>query len=471
MSRENNLELSPLTALSPLDGRYSTRVGVLRNHFSEFGLIRYRVMIEIRWLAYLAAEPSISELSPLSRDTNDFLDRLVNDFSLADAQRIKAIEHDTNHDVKAVEYFLKDIFSSHTELQQTNEFIHFGCTSEDINNLAYALMLKNARNDILIPAAAKISQTLIDLSAATADIPMLSRTHGQAASPTTVGKEVANVIARFEAALIEFSAVALGGKFNGAVGNYNAHLAAYPGLDWPSISRQFIEKLGLQHVAMTTQIEPHDGLAALCHATLRMNTILIDLSRDMWGYISIGYFQQNPVVGEVGSSTMPHKINPIDFENAEGNLGIANALLEHLAGKLPISRWQRDLTDSTVLRNLGIAFGYSLLGWNSLNKGLGKLEINQSRLAEDLDDAWEVLAEAIQTVMRRYGIPEPYEKLKTLTRGHNGINKDSLQAFIEQLDVPAEAKKRLMDLSPATYTGNAASATREFLKQLRLFSQ
>ena len=428
-------------------------------------------MIEIRWLAYLAAEPSISELSPLSRDTNDFLDRLVNDFSLADAQRIKAIEHDTNHDVKAVEYFLKDIFSSHTELQQTNEFIHFGCTSEDINNLAYALMLKNARNDILIPAAAKISQTLIDLSAATADVPMLSRTHGQAASPTTVGKEVANVIARFEAALIEFSGVSLGGKFNGAVGNYNAHLAAYPGLDWPSISRQFIEKLGLQHVAMTTQIEPHDGLAALCHATLRMNTILIDLSRDMWGYISIGYFQQNPVAGEVGSSTMPHKINPIDFENAEGNLGIANALLEHLAGKLPISRWQRDLTDSTVLRNLGIAFGYSLLGWNSLNKGLGKLEINQSRLAEDLDDAWEVLAEAIQTVMRRYGIPEPYEKLKTLTRGHNGINKHSLQAFIEQLDVPPESNKRLLDLSPATYTGNAASATREFLKQLRLFSQ
>ena len=341
MSRENNLELSPLTALSPLDGRYATRVGVLRNHFSEFALIRYRVMIEARWLAYLAAEPGISELSPLSRDANDFLDRLVNDFALADAQRIKAIEHDTNHDVKAVEYFLKETFASHTELHHTSQFIHFGCTSEDINNLAYALMLKNARNDILIPTATKVSRTLIDLSAATADIPMLARTHGQAASPTTVGKEVANVIARFEAALIDFSTIALVGKFNGAVGNYNAPLAAYPDLDWPSMSRQFIEMLGLKHVAMTTQIEPHDGLAALCHAASRMNTILIDLSRDMWGYISIGYFQQSPVVGEVGSSTMPHKINPIDFENAEGNLGIANALLEHLAGKLPISRWKR----------------------------------------------------------------------------------------------------------------------------------
>lgn len=466
MARETTLELSPLTALSPLDGRYMSRVGALRNLFSEWGLIRYRVRVEVSWLVHLASEPDIAEVPRLSPEAQLFLDGLWADFTVDDAERVKSIEKEINHDVKAVEYFLKESLSTFPELESIVEFVHFGCTSEDINNLAYALMLDNARRDVLLPAGERIKNALISLSDENASTAMLARTHGQPASPTTLGKEIANVIARFEPALREFGRTAIAGKFNGAVGNYNAHLAAYPGIGWPDVSRRFIKGLGLDVQAMSTQIEPHDQLAALCHAASRINTILIDLSRDLWSYISIGYFRSKSVTGEVGSSTMPHKINPIDLENAEGNLGLANALLNHLAEKLPISRWQRDLTDSTVMRNLGTAMGHSLIGWTSLTKGLDKLATDQDRIAEDLDSSWEVLAEAIQTVMRRHGIAEPYEKLKALTRGQKNIDRASIRDFVATLDLPADAKKRLLDLTPATYTGNADRATREFLRTL-----
>ena len=454
MSRENNLELSPLTALSPLDGRYSTRVGVLRNHFSEFGLIRYRVMIEIRWLAYLAAEPSISELSPLSRDTNDFLDRLVNDFSLADAQRIKAIEHDTNHDVKAVEYFLKEKVADNSELSAVNEFIHFACTSEDINNLSHGLMLREARETVILPYCDKLIEALVELAKRYQNVPMMARTHGQPASPTTMGKEMANVAIRLKRQRSQIAGVELLGKINGAVGNYNAHLSAYKDVDWHEVSEKFVTSLGLTWNPFTTQIEPHDYIAEMFDAIARFNTILIDFDRDVWGYIALGHFKQKTVAGEIGSSTMPHKVNPIDFENSEGNLGLANAIFDHLAAKLPISRWQRDLTDSTVLRNLGVGVGYAVIAYQATLKGISKLEVNEQSLLNELNNNWELLAEPIQTVMRRYGIEKPYEKLKELTRGKK-VNAEIIAEFIDNLDMPEAAKAELKALTPATYIGDA----------------
>ncbi len=449
-----------LLALSPLDGRYAAKVGALRPIFSEFGLIHARVRVEIEWLIALAAEPGIAELQPFDQAQVSTLRALWQDFSPSDAARVKQIERTTNHDVKAVEYFIKERLQEAPALAQALEFVHFACTSEDINNLSYALMLGQARQEVLLPSLDALVAKLRELAHAHAALPMLSRTHGQSASPTTVGKELANVVARLQRQGEQLAAVAICGKINGAVGNYNAHVASYPEVDWPVFARGFVESLGLEFNAYTTQIEPHDYIAELCDAHKRIGTIAIDLCRDIWGYISLGYFRQAVVAGEVGSSTMPHKVNPIDFENAEGNFGIANALLEHFAAKLPVSRWQRDLTDSTVLRALGTAFGHALIGFDALQRGLGKLGANPERLAADLDASWEVLAEAVQTVMRRHGLPNPYEQLKALTRGQ-GITAGSMRGFIESLDLPEADRKRLLAMAPGDYTGLAAELARQ----------
>ncbi len=453
------MDLSALSAVSPIDGRYGTKTSELRAIFSEFGLIKYRVQVEVRWLQQLANHPDITEVPAFSAATNHFLEQLLNEFDENHAAAVKSIESTTNHDVKAVEYFLKDYFADNEELNAAGEFVHFACTSEDINNLSHALMLKTGRDEVLLPALENICNTLTDLAHEFANQPMLSRTHGQTASPTTMGKELANVVARLKRQIEQIRAVQILGKVNGAVGNYNAHLSAYPAIDWQANAAEFISSLGLCLNPYTTQIEPHDYIAELFDAIARANTILIDLNRDIWAYISIGYFKQKTIAGEVGSSTMPHKVNPIDFENAEGNLGIANALLNHLAAKLPVSRWQRDLTDSTVLRNMGVGLGYSMIAYSSIEKGLGKLELNAQRLSDDLDNAWEVLAEPIQTVMRRYGVPEPYEKLKALTRGQD-ITQASLSVFIKTLEIPESAKRELLDMTPQSYTGNAAEQAR-----------
>ena len=442
-----------LSAVSPLDGRYAEKIAPLRDVFSEFGLIARRVTVEVRWLQSLAAHQEIAEVPPLSDEAQQQLNDIVSRFSEADAQRIKDIERTTNHDVKAVEYFLKERISGNPELAAISEFIHFACTSEDINNLSHGLMLKDG-TAVLLVAMTSLIDSLTDIAKFQAETPMLSRTHGQTASPTTLGKEMANVVARLSRQVSFLCNVEFLGKINGAVGNYNAHLATYPDVDWQDHAEQFVSSLGLTWNPYTTQIEPHDYMAELFHALSRFNTILVDFNRDVWGYISLGYFKQKTIAGEVGSSTMPHKVNPIDFENSEGNLGLANAVISHLAEKLPVSRWQRDLTDSTVLRNMGVGYGYSLLAYASAMKGIGKLEVNPARIAEDLEHAWEVLAEPIQTVMRRYGRPEPYEKLKALTRG-KAIDEDTIRAFVSSLDIPAEAKAQLMALTPQTYIGNA----------------
>ncbi|HET6631233.1 MAG TPA: adenylosuccinate lyase [Rhodanobacteraceae bacterium] len=453
-------DCSALTALSPLDGRYAAKVAALRPIFSEFGLMHRRVRVEIAWLLALAAEPGLAELPPFDAGATSSLRAIADDFSPADGEHIKAIEATTNHDVKAIEYFIKERIGDDPALAQAREFVHFACTSEDINNLAYALMLRDARQQVLLPRLDRVIGSLRELAHAHAELPMLSRTHGQTASPTTLGKEMANVVARLQRQRLQLAAVEIPGKINGAVGNFNAHVAACPDVDWRALSRRFVESLGLQWNEYTTQIEPHDGIAEYCDALRRGNAVLIDLARDIWGYVSLGYFRQALKQGEVGSSTMPHKVNPIDFENAEGNLGVANALLCHFAEKLPISRWQRDLSDSTVLRGLGVAFGHTLVALDSLDKGLGKLQVNPPRLAADLDGSWEVLAEAVQTVMRRHGLPNPYEQLKALTRGQ-GITQDSMREFIQTLDLPAKDKARLLALTPATYTGLAGSLARE----------
>ena len=454
------MELNALTAISPVDGRYGNKVSVFRDIFSEYGLIRNRVTVELRWLQKLAAHPEITEVPPFSDEANQFLDSMVSGFSLADAERIKGIERTTNHDVKAVEYFIKEKIAEVPELHAATEFVHFACTSEDINNLSHALMLREGLDHGLVPAMDRVVERLAELAHEHAGQPMLSRTHGQTASPSTVGKELANVVFRLRRQMKQARAVELMGKINGAVGNYNAHLSAYPTVDWAQNAKDFIESLGLDWNPYTTQIEPHDYIAELYDAIARFNTILIDLDRDIWGYISLGYFKQKTVEGEVGSSTMPHKVNPIDFENSEGNLGIANALFSHLSAKLPISRWQRDLTDSTVLRNLGVGFAHSLIAYEATLKGLSKLEINPVRLDEDLDHAWEVLAEPIQTVMRRYNIEKPYEKLKALTRG-KAMTPDVIRAFVDSLDIPDAAKAELMELTPGTYIGNAIQQARD----------
>jgi len=455
--------LNELTALSPLDGRYRAKTTELHPIFSEFGLIRYRVLVEVKWLQCLAVTPKIIEIPDFTRESTKFLDEIVEHFSIADAERVKSIERTTNHDVKAVEYFIKETIQDHAEIKQVEEFIHFACTSEDINNLSYALMLKAGRDEALNPVISKLIDSLTDLTKQGIDTPMLARTHGQSATPTTIGKELANVIYRLEQAKNHLDETKITAKINGAVGNFNAHTTAYPDIDWPNLAQDFVESLGLDYHPMTTQIEPHDHIAEVCHALMRLNTVLVDLCRDLWSYISIGYFNQQMVATETGSSTMPHKVNPIDFENAEGNLGIANALLAHLAEKLPISRWQRDLSDSTAMRNLGVALGHCLIAYRSAIKGLGKLEIDANRMQEDLDNSWEVLAEAVQTVMRRYKVPEPYEKLKVLTRGQQGITQASLKTFIDDLAIPDDAKQRLLALTPASYTGNAARAAANFL--------
>jgi len=447
--------LSSLTAISPLDGRYYSKTADLGNYFSEYALIRYRLSIEIEWLKALAADTGIEELPVFNNETIEFLDQILRNFNQSDAEKIKKIESTTNHDVKAVEYFLKQAIQDNQTLQQASEFIHFACTSEDINNLSHGLMLKNSRDQVIIPAMKIILGILDDLSNRFADQPMLARTHGQTASPTTMGKELRNFHYRLNSQYIQFKSISCQGKINGAVGNYNAHVTAYPGIDWEMFSKNFVNSLGLNWSSHTTQIEPHDYMAELFNAMERFNCILIDINRDIWGYISLGYFKQKVIAGEVGSSTMPHKVNPIDFENSEGNLGMANAVLHHLASKLPVSRWQRDLTDSTVLRNMGVGFGYSLLAYQSIIKGLNKLELNPQALADDLNHSWEVLAEAIQTVMRKYSIPEPYEKLKTLTRGNQQIDQVVLSKFIESLELPVEEKNRLKSLTPLSYTGIA----------------
>ncbi len=449
------MTLTPLTALSPLDGRYAGKVEALRAHFSEFGLIRNRVRVEVAWLKALAAEPHFAEIPAFSADTQAELDGVASSFSATDGEAIKAIEARTNHDVKAMEYWLKERLSDNAEVMAVAEFIHFGCTSEDINNISHALMLRDAREANLLPALDALIGRLVELAHEHAEQPMLSRTHGQPASPTTLGKEVANVAARLQRARMRIAAVSLTAKFNGAVGNYNAHMAAYPAFDWEAFARRFIESFGLEFNPYTIQIEPHDAMAELFDAIARANTILLDLNRDLWMYISLGYFRQKLNDGEIGSSTMPHKVNPIDFENSEGNLGLANATLRHLADKLPVSRMQRDLTDSTVLRNMGVAFGYTLLAYDSCLKGLGKLEADPARLREDLADCWEVLAEPVQTVMRRYGVENPYEQLKELTRG-KGITREGLHGFIQGLKIPADEKQRLLAMTPWSYVGKAA---------------
>lgn len=453
------MELSSLTAISPIDGRYGAKVKPLREIFSEYGLIYHRVLVEVRWLQALSNASGIDEVQPFSEEANAVLEQIILQFDEADAARVKEIERTTNHDVKAVEYFLKEQIAGNSELEAVSEFIHFACTSEDINNLSHALMLKRGRNEVLLPLQQQLESRLRDLALDFAEQPMLSRTHGQAASPTTVGKELANVVQRLRHQHQLIRNTPLLGKINGAVGNFNAHLSAYPDVNWPAFSLRFVESLDIDFNPYTTQIEPHDYIAELFDAMTRYNTILIDLARDIWGYISLGYFKQKVIAGEVGSSTMPHKVNPIDFENAEGNFGVANAMLEHLARKLPVSRWQRDLTDSTVLRNLGVGFAHTIIGLESLLKGLGKLELAPERLAEDLDANWEVLAEPIQTVMRRYGVPNPYEKLKALTRGQR-IDAEALQSFINTLEIPEDARKLLLELTPSGYCGNAADQAR-----------
>lgn len=447
------MTLSPLTAISPIDGRYAEKTAELRTCFSEFGLIKARVLVEVRWLQQLAALPGVTEVAAFSSTANDFLNDLAEGFSEQDAARIKEIERTTNHDVKAVEYFLKERLASNSELAAVSEFVHFACTSEDINNLSHALMLLEGR-EITTGVMQQIITDLRSKAGAFGEAAMLSRTHGQTASPTTMGKELANVVYRLERQLAQIAAVPIMGKINGAVGNYNAHLAAYPEVDWQANAQAFVESLGLTWNPYTTQIEPHDYIAELFDALARFNTILIDLDRDIWGYISLGYFKQKTVAGEVGSSTMPHKVNPIDFENSEGNLGMANAIFSHMAAKLPISRWQRDLTDSTVLRNMGVGFGYSLIAYQATLKGLGKLELNRQRLEDDLDNSREVLAEPIQTIMRRYGVAEPYEKLKALTRGQK-VTAATLKTFIDNLDIPQQAKEAMYGLTPLNYIGNA----------------
>jgi adenylosuccinate lyase len=444
-----------LTALSPLDGRYATKVASLREHFSEFGLIRARVRVEVAWLIALSEEPTIAEIAPFSAAARAALDGVVASFALVDGERVKAIERTTNHDVKAIEYWLKERLASTPEIARVAEFVHFACTSEDINNLAYGLMIVESRRAILLPTLLDIAAGLRSLAHAHADLPMLARTHGQPATPTTLGKEMANVFARVERQIAAIAHVPIKGKMNGAVGNYNAHVAAYPDVDWERLAAKVVHGLGLEFNPYTTQIEPHDCIAELFDAIARVNTVLLDLDRDLWGYVALGYFRQKTNEGEVGSSTMPHKVNPIDFENSEGNLGIANALLRHMAEKLPVSRFQRDLSDSTVLRNMGVALGHAVLGWVALQQGLARLDVDEARIAADLDGCWEVLAEPIQTVMRRYGVPNPYEQLKALTRGKSGITRESLHAFIDGLAIPAEARARLQALTPATYVGNA----------------
>ena len=454
------MQLESLTAISPIDGRYAAKTEPLRAIFSEYGLIRHRVTVEVRWLQALSQNAEIVEVPVFSAAADSALDDIVTQFDPAQAGRVKEIERTTNHDVKAVEYFLKEKVAGNPELNAVSEFIHFACTSEDINNLSHALMLKAGREQVLLPGVSEILELITTLAHTQADTPMMSRTHGQPASPTTLGKEFANVAYRLQRQIKQIEAIELMGKMNGAVGNYNAHISAYPDCDWPAIAQQFVESMGLVWNPYTTQIEPHDYIAELFDAQMRLNTILIDFSRDVWSYISIGYFKQRTIAGEVGSSTMPHKVNPIDFENAEGNLGIANAILAHLAQKLPISRWQRDLTDSTVLRNLGTGFGHVLIALDSLKRGLSKLEINAAAMAADLDNNWEVLAEPIQTVMRRYGIDQPYEKLKALTRGQK-IDAAAIREFVETLDMPDAARRELIALTPASYIGNAAAQARK----------
>jgi adenylosuccinate lyase len=454
------MKLSALTAVSPIDGRYGSKTEILRSIFSEYGLIKSRVTVEVRWLQHLANHSQINELPSFSADADKLLNNLVSDFSTDYADRVKEIERTTNHDVKAVEYLIKEQFAGNKELLAINEFVHFACTSEDINNLSHALMLKEGRENVIVPICQKLIDKLREMAHDLATVAMLSRTHGQTASPTTVGKEIANVVARLDRQLDQIKAVELLGKINGAVGNYNAHISAYPEVDWVANAKTFIEGLGLTFNPYTTQIEPHDYIAELYDAIARFNTILIDLDRDIWGYVSMGFFKQKTIAGEVGSSTMPHKVNPIDFENSEGNLGIANAVMNHLSTKLPVSRWQRDLTDSTVLRNMGVGLGYSVIAYESTLKGLNKLQLNEQRISADLDNAWEVLAEPIQTIMRRYHIEEPYEKLKALTRGQD-INKETILAFVETLAVPEEAKQVMRELTPANYIGNAIKQAQE----------
>jgi adenylosuccinate lyase len=454
------MEHTRLRALSPADGRYADKVGALRDILSEYGLIRYRVLVEVRWLQWLADEAGVAELPPLSSVMKDVLNHIVDDFNADDAESIKKIEATTNHDVKAVEYFIRERIGSGADAKSISDFIHFACTSEDINNLAYALMLRTARDEVLQPEMGELAAKLRSMSAEYAGLAMMSRTHGQTASPTTVGKELANVVSRLSRARERLAAVEICGKFNGAVGNFNAHVAAYPDVDWPSVSRRFVESLGLTPNEFTTQIEPHDWTAEYAHALVRYNTVLLDFCRDAWGYISLGYFRQRLLKDEVGSSTMPHKVNPIDFENAEGNLGLASALLDHFAGKLPISRWQRDLTDSTVQRNFGVAIAYVIIAIKSVLRGLSKLQADPDAIARDIDQNWEVIGEAVQTVMRRYGVPEPYEKLKELTRGQV-VDQKLMQDFIRSLEIPDDAKKRLLQLTPSTYTGLAESLAKK----------
>jgi adenylosuccinate lyase len=456
---ESIIELSELTAISPVDGRYGSKTAAFRDLFSEYGLIKHRVLVEVRWFQALASHSEITEVPELDNETQNILNAIVDNFSLTDAQRIKTIERTTNHDVKAVEYFLKEKIQGNAKLEASNEFLHFACTSEDINNLSHGLMLKAGRDDVLLPAMDEIIKNLTRQAQEFASQPMLSRTHGQTASPTTVGKELANVVYRLRKQRDQVAETQIYGKANGAVGNYNAHISAYPEIDWPAFSEQFIESIGLKINPFTIQIEPHDYMAEMFDAISRFNTILIDLSRDIWSYISIAYFKQKTVAGEIGSSTMPHKVNPIDFENAEGNLGIANALFGHLSLKLPVSRWQRDLTDSTVLRNLGVGFSHSLIAYQSLLKGLNKLEVNAEVIEADLNASWEVLAEPIQTVMRRYGIKNPYEKLKELTRG-KAITQQTFHDFIRTLDVPEDVRENLLKLTPLNYIGNAVEQTK-----------
>lgn len=452
------MELSALTAVSPVDGRYGTKTIALRSIFSEFGLLKYRTIVEIRWLQSLAATDSIKEVPAFSDDANALLDRIAAEFDEQDAARIKEIERTTNHDVKAVEYFLKEKIAQHPEIHAVSEFIHFACTSEDINNLSHALMLKDARDTVILPEMQQLADAVKDLSQQFRDVPMLSRTHGQPASPSTMGKEMANVAYRMARQIKQVESTEILGKINGAVGNYNAHLSAYPEIDWHAYSEAFVTSLGIDWNPYTTQIEPHDYIAELFDAVARFNTILIDFDRDIWGYIALGHFKQKTVEGEIGSSTMPHKVNPIDFENSEGNLGLANAIFSHLGQKLPISRWQRDLTDSTVLRNLGVGVGYTLIAYASTLKGISKLEVNQAALEAELDKNWEVLAEPIQTVMRRYGIEKPYEKLKDLTRGKR-VDGEGMRAFVDGLDLPEHEKARLKQMTPANYIGDAVKLT------------
>ncbi|WP_133470286.1 adenylosuccinate lyase [Paraglaciecola marina] len=455
------MELSALTAVSPIDGRYGSKTAELRDIFSEFGLLKYRVVVEVRWLQKLAATPEIQEVPAFSTEANTLLDAIVSDFSEQDAARIKDIERTTNHDVKAVEYFLKEQVADNAELHAINEFIHFACTSEDINNLSHALMLTEARGEVVLPYCDKLIAELKRLAFELKSMPMMARTHGQPASPTTMGKEMANVMIRLQRQRDQIASVSILGKINGAVGNYNAHLSAYPEFDWHNFADEFVTSLGVTWNAFTTQIEPHDYIAELFDAIARFNTILLDFDRDVWGYIALGHFKQKTIAGEIGSSTMPHKVNPIDFENSEGNLGLANAMFGHLATKLPVSRWQRDLTDSTVLRNLGVGVGYSVIAYQASLKGISKLQVNEQSLLDELDDNWELLAEPVQTVMRRYGIEKPYEKLKELTRGKK-VNQQIMAEFVDTLALPDVAKAQLKALTPANYIGRAI----EFVEQL-----